>query len=226
MNKKIILLLILSTTSLFVLAAQAQNFPIKEWTSTDNKPLIFYISGDGGFNNFSINLCQSLNKKGFDVIALNSKSYFWNKKTPAQTAADINNYLSKKLTGRKNQQIILIGYSFGADVLPFVLNRLSKNIDDKVLVSFLMASSGSTDFETHWSDMFGGNIKRSMDVVSEINKLSNNKIVIISGSDDSNLDFKKITLKKYIHKVLPGGHHFDSDTEEIVKVIILFQTMN
>lgn len=201
--------------------AIAQNFPIKVWDApTHDKPLIFYISGDGGLNNFSSDLCDGLNKKGYDVCALNAKSYFYNKKTPEQTSNDINNYLSQKLKGRSDQQIVLIGYSFGADVLPFVLNRLPKNMLDQTRVSFLMASSGTTDFEIHWTDIFGGNAKRSMDVVSEINKLGNAKIVIISASDDGYLDVRKITLKKYTHEVLPGGHHFDGDTDEIVKVML------
>lgn len=219
--KKIILLAILSTPFLYMSVANAQDFPVKEWTtSSQDKPLIFYLSGDGGFNKFSNSLCEGINKKGFDVIALNSKSYFWDKKTPEQTATDVNNYLAKKLTGRKNQQVVLIGYSFGADVLPFILNRLPKDIHDKILVSFLMASSGSTDLEIHWSDIFGGNSKRDMDVVTEINKLVNDKIVIISASDDGHLALNKISLKRYTHEVLPGGHHFDGDTDEIIKVIL------
>jgi type IV secretory pathway VirJ component len=114
---------------------------------------------------------------------------------------------------------VFIGYSFGADVMPFVLNRLPKNILDVVEVSFIMASSGSTDFEIHWMDMFGSNKKRSMDVVDEINKITNQKIIIINGSDDNNLDINLIHLKKYTLVVLPGGHHFDGDTKEIVEKI-------
>jgi type IV secretory pathway VirJ component len=221
MNKKIIFLFILSTPFLYRSIAFAQNLPITEWSSSiHDKPLIFYITGDGGMNSFSTDLCESFNRKGYDITALNAKSYFWDKKTPEQTATDVNNYLTKKLAGRKNQQVALIGYSFGADVLPFVINRLSKNIHENLLVSFLMASSGSTDFEIHWTDIFGGNKKRSMDVVTEINKLTNDKIVIISGSDDGTLEVNKITLKKYTHEVLLGGHHFDGDTEEITKVIL------
>ena len=202
-------------------AALAQNFPVKVWDApTHDKPLIFYISGDGGLNKFSSGLCEALNKKGYDVCALNAKSYFYDKKTPEQTTSDIANYLSQKLKERTSRQIVMIGYSFGADVLPFVLARLPKNMLDQTRVSFLMAPSGSTDFEIHWSDIFGGNAKRSMDVVSEINKLENAKLVIISASDDGYLDVRKITLKKYTHEVLPGGHHFDGDTDEIVKVII------
>ncbi len=216
--KKIFLASIFSTAILYV---YAQDFATKEWASrSNNTPLIFYLSGDGGFNKFSDNLCESLNKKGFDVVALNSKSYFWNKKSPEKTAVDINNYLSKKMAGRKNQQVLLIGYSFGADVLPFILNRLPKSMHEKIVASILMGSSGSTDFEIHWSDIFGSGKKRNMDVVTEINKLSSDKIVILSGSDNQELDLRKITLKKYTLEILPGGHHFDGNAEEITRSIL------
>lgn len=221
MNKKKILLLILSIPLLFVSAAFSQSFPVQEWTSgAHDKPLIFYITGDGGFNSFSTDLCKSLNEKGYDVFALNAKSYFWDKKTPEQAATDINIYLDKKIAGRKNQQVVLIGYSFGADVLPFIITRLSKNIYESVTASFLMACSASTDFEIHWSDIFGGNKKRSMDVITEINKLSGENIIIINGSDEETPGLNKISLKKYAHEVIPGGHHFEGDTEEIARVIL------
>ncbi len=199
----------------------AQNFPVKEWASaTHDKPIIFYISGDGGFNKFSTALCLSLNKKGYDVCALNARSYFNYKKTPEQTTDDVKIFLNNKTEGRKNKQVIFIGYSFGADVLPFILNRLPKNILDNTKVSFIMASSGNTDFEIHWSDIFGGSTKRNMDVVTEINKLNVDNLVIINGSDEKDFAFNKISLKKYTHEVLPGGHHFDGDTEEITNVIL------
>jgi len=219
--KNIFLLTLLFSPFLYPADAVAQDFPVKEWASdAQDKPIVFYLSGDGGLNKFSNSLCDGINKKGYEVMEFNSKSYFWDKKTPEQTAIDINNYLVKKISGRKNQQIVMIGYSFGADVLPFILSRLPKDIHDKILASFLMASSGSTDFEIHWADIFGGNAKRDMDVVSEINKLVDDKIVIISSSDDRHLEANKITLRRYTHEILPGGHHFDGDTDEIIKVIL------
>jgi type IV secretory pathway VirJ component len=219
MNKSIYLLLVFSTLAFTV---AAQNLPMKEWeASAHTKPLIFYISGDGGLNRFSNELCTAINKEGFDVDAMDSKSYFWSQKTPARTAEDISDFLSKKIARRPNQQIVLIGYSFGADVLPFVLNRLPKNIADKIKVSFLMASSGSTDFVIHIADLFGSGKRRGMDVLSEVNKISNQKIVILNSSDDKQLDPGKITIK-HITEILPGGHHFDGDINEIVKAIVKY----
>jgi type IV secretory pathway VirJ component len=220
MKRKGILLLILSIALSLGSVVFAQDLPVKEWTTADHdKPALFYISGDGGFNSFSSDLCESLNKKGYDVFGLNAKSYFWNKKTPEQAANDISNYLTQKIASRKNRQLVLVGYSFGADVLPFIINRLSKDIHESVIASFLMATSGSTDFEIHWSDIFGGNNKRNMDVVPEINKLSVQNIVIINGSEEDTAPLDRITLR-YAHEVLPGGHHFEGNTEEIAKAIV------
>ena len=141
MNYKKFLLLLLSTSTLLPSLVFAQNLPVQEWPATSyDKPFIFYISGDGGLNKFSTDLCIALNKAGYEVVALNARAYFWDKKTPEKTATDVNNYLSRKLTGRENQQVVLIGYSFGADVLPFIISRLSKNIHDNLRVSFMLAS--------------------------------------------------------------------------------------
>jgi len=219
--KKIFWLSLLSKLLLGASVSFAQELPVKEWAAnTHEKPLIFYLSGDGGFNKFSTALCDDISQHGFDVIALNSKSYFWDKKTPDQSAADIARYVTQKMSGRTNQQVVMIGYSFGADVLPFIVARLPAENHDKIIVAVLMAPSESTDFEIHWSDILGGNSKRAMDVPSEINKLPKDKIVILSSSDGDHFPFEKITLKRYTHQVLPGGHHFDGDTGEIVKVIL------
>lgn len=221
MNYKKLLLLLLSTPVLLPSSLFAQNLPVQEWSATSHdKPFIFYISGDGGLNKFSTDLCIALNKAGYEVVALNARAYFWDKKTPEKTATDVNNYLSRKLTGRKNQQVVLIGYSFGADVLPFIIDRLSKSMHENLRVSFMLASSGTTDFEIHWSDIMRENIKRSMDVVSEINKLTEDNIVIVTASNEHTLNLKEISLKKYTHEILPGGHHFDGDTEEVARVLL------
>lgn len=199
----------------------ADKFPVKEWTSAvPNRPLMFYISGDGGMNSFSTSLCETLNKRGFDVAALNAKDYFWDKKTPEQTATDVSNFLISKLTGRKDQRVVLIGYSFGADVLPFVLNRMPPSLASKIVVSYIMASSGSTDFEIHVADMFGKAKRRGVDVVTEINKIKGQRIVIVNGSDEQDLDLSKITLQKYTHEVIPGGHHFEGNINQIANVIV------
>ena len=79
---------------------------------------MFYISGDGGFNKFSTSLMQNLNRQGYAVIGLNAKEYFWKKRTPKEAAGSIESVINESALKQKN--IVLIGYSFGADVAPFM----------------------------------------------------------------------------------------------------------
>ncbi|MBI1343606.1 MAG: virulence factor family protein [Terrimonas sp.] len=219
MRKCFLIFLVFSV--FFQLQAANTDLPVKEWLNgyTDN-PLIFYITGDGGFNNFSTELCKTLHQAGYDVVALNARSYFWNKKSPAIATAELSAYLKTQLQGRSNPHWLFIGYSFGADVLPFIVNLLDEPLKKELQTACLMAPSESTDFEIHWSDILGGHKKRDMDVVSAINAMGDFPLVIITGSDEMNFPFVSIRLKRYTHEVLPGGHHFDGDTEQVKNIIL------
>src|SRR3954468_6994553 len=109
-----------------ILSAQKTSLPLTFYPSADTtKPLIFYISGDGGFNKFSTSFMQSLNKEGYAVIGLNAKDYFWNKKKPEEVATAIEEAINGSNKEWKKKNIVLIGYSFGADVSPFMLTHFS-----------------------------------------------------------------------------------------------------
>lgn len=218
--KLFILIFLMAGTTTF---GQSEPMPLTEWASSLQTPLIFYISGDGGINDFSTGFCSGINKKGFSISALNSRTYFWKKKTPEQTANDITGYLEKKFINRSNQQLILIGYSFGADVIPFIINNLPASIKAKLRTIFLLSPSTTTDFEIHWLELMGGKKKRDMDVVTAINALGNeHRVVFLNGSDEDDFPFKSISLKNYIHLELPGGHHFGNNLNVLVNNISKF----
>jgi type IV secretory pathway VirJ component len=220
MKKKII-----SAFALFlfvVILTQKNNLPLKEWSSAAEKPLVFYISGDGGYTSFTEGVCTAINKAGYKITALNSKSYFDDQKTPQQTTNDIVSYLNDQFSKRKDQRFIFVGYSFGADIVPFVANLLPDTVKKKLVSVVLLSPSTSTDFETHIWDMLGGNKKRSRDVVTEINKMGALKTAIIYGADDTDFPFNKILLKNYSNNKLLGGHHFDGNKDEVAKTVMKY----
>jgi type IV secretory pathway VirJ component len=221
MTRKIVFSLVLNLVVIIV-SAQVSNLPLKEWNSVADKPLIFYISGDGGYTSFSDSLCGTINKAGYKVIALNSKSYFLDKKTPQQTTQDIVNCLNSQFGKRKNQQFVLVGYSFGADIAPFVANALPDSIRKKMVSVVLLSPSTSTDFEIHVWDMLGGKKKRSMDVVAEVNKMGLQKTAILSGTDENDFPDNNIKLKNFTSEKLLGGHRYEGNTKEVAKTIMKF----
>jgi type IV secretory pathway VirJ component len=202
-------------------ALVTDKLPIKEWNSTSDKPLIFYVSGDGGYTGFSENICTAINKTGYKITALNSKAYFNDQKTPEQTTKDIVVYLNTEFNKRKSQQLVLAGYSFGADIVPFVSNILPDSLKKKLIGVVLLSPSTSTDFETHIWDMLGGKKKRSRDVVAEINKLGAIKTAIIL-ENETDFPVNEIKLKNCDYHKLAGGHHFEGNTNEVVKTMLKY----
>ncbi|GAB3412571.1 AcvB/VirJ family lysyl-phosphatidylglycerol hydrolase [Niabella aquatica] len=197
----------------------AQDNTIKIYPGADHqKPLICYFSGDGGFNAFSNTICDDLSKNGYLVIALNSKSYFWKKKTPQQTAAFIEPYIQKYLKEQKQPSVVLMGYSFGADVMPFVYNSLPKTVQKVTNKILLLAPSPTTDFEVHMLDMAGGVGVYNMDVASEINKIQDAEVYLIN-STKSDFPVNKVKIKNAYTTVIKGNFHFDKDPKAVLSSV-------
>ncbi|MCK7558422.1 virulence factor family protein [Chitinophaga sedimenti] len=160
--------------------------PVREWRAATDLPFILYISGDGGQNDFSTDFCKALHTAGYAIASVDARSYFWKKKTPEVAATEISNYLRLQLANRPGKSFILIGYSFGADVLPFIASRVPPDLKVHLQSLLLLSPSGSTDFEVHLSDMMGGNKRRSMLVAGELNRITGPRKILLFGASEKN----------------------------------------
>src|SRR6266487_5000349 len=191
--------------------SQKTTLPVSFYSNADSaKPLIFYISGDGGFNKFSTSFMQTLNKQGYPVIGLNAKDYFWIKKKPAEAASAIEAAINESNKQWKKKNIVLIGYSFGADVAPFILTNFSATFAGKVNHLILLSPSSKTDFEIHVLQMMGWGKNSGESVSAEINKISK-PITIIVGDDENEFPFSQLIIKNKQVVKMPGGHHYDGN---------------
>ena len=66
--------------------------------------MVFFITGDGGWNEFSQKLAGEYAIAGIPVVVLNSLKYFWKKRTPEETTQAVSDLLYKysKEWGKKN----------------------------------------------------------------------------------------------------------------------------
>lgn len=145
--------------------------PVAEWNSNSTKPIVFYISGDGGFNTFSQTFSNELHKQGYDVFALNTKKYFWHKKTPQQASDDFQNYLQQIVKNRTNKKIIIIGYSYGAEVAPFIYNRFDADFKKEIQDVIIIGPTAVNDFEIHLKEYITDPVQYGYSVIHEINQL-------------------------------------------------------
>lgn len=213
-------LLLSSMMMFFVFVANAQNnLPLQYSDNTDTtKPLVVYISGDGGMNSFTNSLIKSLNQKGYAVLALNAKDYFWHKKEAQEFASAMSQSISVYLKSKKKSSFIVLGYSFGADVAPFLATRLPSSLYSKCKNIVLLSPSTHTDFEIKILDMLGFGGNKDKNVVNELNKVRT-PVILFFGSDEKSFPVTEVTIKKQVI-VMEGGHHYDNDVEDLSGKIV------
>jgi type IV secretory pathway VirJ component len=186
-----------------------------------NQPIVLFISGDGGWTSFDDGIAKELVKKGISVIGMDSQKYFWQQRTPKETALEIAKILEYYLTEWEKTTFVLVGYSFGADVVPFIIPILPENISKHLIKSILISPDISADFEIHISDLLHINPSReAYDVVEGVRNLRNDSIVCIFGSDEDTKRVLSFEKAGAIIKILPGKHHFNNDYNSLKNVIM------
>ena len=186
-----------------------------------DKPLCLIISGDGGWTDFDQSIAENLSQNGITCVGLDTQKYFWEPKTPENTARDITKVLEYYLPRLQKTNFILMGYSFGADVIPFIANRLPEELKKRLDLVAMLSPDDKTDFEVTISSMLNLGDENTYDVLAEIRKMNYAKKLCIFGSEEDDEDIQK-SFKSYgaVITVLNGGHHYNDNYPLIVSSIL------
>jgi len=183
--------------------------------------LAVVVSGDGGWAAIDRSIGNALAASGIGVVGFNSLKYFWKKRTPEEAGRDLQRLLDHYLAAWKKKQAVLVGYSLGADVLPFMINGLSPSARAAVRLVALLGPSREVDFEFHLSDWLGSfSHNSSRPVRPEVEKLRGLPILCFFGEDES--DSLCHDLEPALAHCIPlgGGHHFGGDYQSIATAIM------
>jgi type IV secretory pathway VirJ component len=176
------------------------------------------LSGDGGWAGLDKEVASALAERGIPVAGVDSLRYFWKARTPAGLAADIDRIVRYYAYQWKKTRVLLIGYSQGADVLPFAINRLPAQTRDLVQLNVLIGLGKEAAFEFHVTNWF--NSARGIPIKPETDKLSSSDTLCLYGADDDESLCPVIgaTHARVIN--LAGGHHFGGDYRKLAELII------
>ena len=179
-----------------------------------------HITGDGGWGVTDRGISETLAAHGIPVVGLNSLKYFWQTKSPEQAAHDLERILRYYLAEWKKERVIIIGYSFGADVLPFMVSRLPEGYRSKVQLIVLLGPGQFADFEFHITDWLQSSLSRShFSVTSEIEKLKGKEILCFYGEDDRESLCAEPRHDSFKTIILKGGHRIGSNFDSVVQKI-------
>ena len=211
-----------SLSDLPIVEVPAQPVAVQPGTQPDAAPTdVFAIimSGDGGWAGLDQDVAAALAAKGIPVVGLDSLRYYWSARTPDGLAADTDRIIRYYLAHFGKQRVLLIGYSQGADVLPFAVNRLPESTRAHVALVAVMGMSEHALFEFHVSSWIADS-NSGPETLPEINRISGMPVLCIYGADETDSLCPKLDPKKFNVVKLKGGHHFDGDYANLARQIL------
>ncbi len=187
-----------------------------------NNTMAVFVSGDGGWKDFDQNICNGVASRGIPVAGLNALKYFWTARTPESASQDLNRVLQQYESQWSRQDVVLIGYSFGAEVMPFLFNRLPDDQKKRVKAIVLLSPGEKADFEFHISSWLNQSSDKARPVAPELEKMYSYRLLFLFGSDENTAWLKPMIKGNFQIKTLEGGHHYGGNTAAISDAITGF----
>jgi type IV secretory pathway VirJ component len=178
-------------------------------------------SGDGGWRDLDKEIAGWLQATGIPVVGVDSLRYFWSEKTPDQVAADLATILAHYRVAWRRPDVLLVGYSFGADVLPFAYNRLPEDERARVRRMALLGLAPTADFEIHVTGWLGVEAHAgSRPTAPELARIRPELVQCFYGAEEDDTACTLPELKGAELVRTAGGHHFDGDYGRLADAIL------
>lgn len=181
--------------------------------------LAILISGDGGWAGIDKELAAALVARGVPVAGLDSLRYFWTARTPEGTAKDVDRMIRFYVHHWQKKRLLLLGYSQGANVLPFIVNRLSPESRALVALTVMMGLEANADFEFHVVSWLKSSTT-GLAVRPELERFPPGLALCIHGADERESLCPKLNRQRIRVAALPGGHHFAGNYDQVAELIL------
>jgi len=199
----------------------APPMPVVEVPATRPNPVLtLFYSGDGGWRDLDRAVAQEMANAGFPVTGVDVLRYFWERKSPEQAANDLSATMAYYRKTQGSQSFVLAGYSFGADILPALFNRLPPADQDSIKLLVMLGVAEQANFEIHVSGWLGAQSGESP-LAPELSRIPATKLMCVYGQEEKqHRGCKGLENSAAELLELPGGHHFDQDYPKLAQRII------
>lgn len=178
-------------------------------------------SGDGGWAELDRELARRLAAADIPVVGWNSRAYYWTRRTPEEASADLGRLITRFRAEWQRPKVLLVGFSRGADVLPFLTCRLPAEHRAAVRGVVLLGPAETVDFQFHLTDYVRDSTPATaLPVPPEITRRRGTPLLVVYGEkDDSSCG---AILSKDLGQIVcvPGDHHFNRDYDRLAQLIL------
>jgi len=193
--------------------------PLVELPVSGSHRLAILVSGDGGWRSLDRGIAAELNRHGVAVVGWNARRYFWSEKPPQRIADDLARVMATYRQRWQADDIALVGYSFGADVMPFAYLRLPGAQRRQVRWVSLLGMSHHADFEVRLG-WIGRGYEQQAPLLPALLSMPAERLQCIHGQEEKDTLCPELAVHGIAVVQRPGGHHFDRDTGQLARIIL------
>ncbi|WP_319587209.1 AcvB/VirJ family lysyl-phosphatidylglycerol hydrolase [uncultured Desulfobulbus sp.] len=197
------------------------DLPLIELPAADsrNDTLAIILSGDGGWADLDKVFGETFQQRGISTVGFDSLKYFWKTRQPAEVSADIDKMTRYYLQAWGKKKVLLVGFSFGACWLPFLVNRLPADILAKIQLCVLLGPSTFVNVEVHVMDWVGDERREgALEVLPEAARISK-PVLCVFGKEEDNSICPLLTGETVKTLPMPGGHHYNYKYAAVIEAI-------
>ncbi len=182
-------------------------------------PVLFY-SGEWGWTQIHEETAARLARQGRYVLGLDTTTYFQNNAEAPVLAADFETFratLNSKAGRAKDAPLLLVGFGYGAEMIPYVLNRAGLR---GVQGALLMApdQEGAKMFRVSIQLKIPSSPAEAFNVGEEIRRMPPIPVAFLDGGNDDRAQgrtFFKLVKGPRKYVPIPGADHQFHDARDI-----------
>lgn len=177
-------------------------------------------SGDGGWVGIDRDIAAQIAAAGIPVVGVDSLSYFWTARTPQGAGHDLAQLIHGFGERWHKKRVLLIGYSFGADVLPHMIGTLDAQTRSRIASISLLGLSASADFQFHLSSWLDIASDKALPTVPAILHINGIPLRCIRGQTETDSACPAIPGNHADQFLVPGDHHFNRNAALLAHIIL------
>jgi type IV secretory pathway VirJ component len=199
------------------------DLPLIEMPVSDRHgTLAVLLTGDGGWAAGDKGMADVLGQNGIPVVGFVSPSYLQVPRSPDVAGKDLERLLAHYLRAWQCDHVLVIGYSRGADLVPFMVSRLPPDIRARITVITMIGLSEVASFQYRPTDLFAAGLRTNdYPIQPEVEQLRGMRVMCVSGEHEHgslcpSLDSGTVQISTH-----PGGHRLTREAGRGVATMVL-----
>jgi type IV secretory pathway VirJ component len=183
------------------------------------------LTGDGGWAELAKEVALGLAAHGIGVVGFNSRAWLSEPRTPQATTDAIVVAIAAARARWPADRLVLVGYSRGADMAPFIATRLPAPLRSQLSGLAVFGLARAASFEFHLMDLVKDTPRATdLPMLPELEKLRGVRMRCVYGLEETDSGCRDAPADLIVRDGRPGGHHFDRNIDALVAHVLALLT--